>query len=77
MEGLAKTPKITKGVGKRIKARRLELGLSQADFASQLGFTQPYLSTMENGLKQPSVPILMAIAFRFGGDMQWWFRGRG
>lgn len=34
----------------RMKARRLELGYTQAELAAQIGVTQPRISVWENGL---------------------------
>ena len=38
---------IDKRIGKRIKERREELGLTQEQFAEKLGLTVNYISTVE------------------------------
>lgn len=48
-------------VGAKIKAFRQSLGLSQTDFARQLGLTQPSLSNLEKGNSLPSWETLQAL----------------
>ena len=48
-------------VGKRIRDRRLELGLSQRKI-SQPGTTYAYISRIESGDRSPSIEALIAIA---------------
>ena len=40
---------IDKRIGKRLKQRREELGLTQEDLAEKLGLTPNYISTVERG----------------------------
>lgn len=54
-------------VGRRIQARRLELGLTQAEVAA--GMLSPsYLSLVESGRRQPAESALEHIATRLGVD---------
>jgi transcriptional regulator with XRE-family HTH domain len=50
-----------KAVGKRIRARRLELGLSQRAI-SEPGTSYAYISRIEAGGRNPSIEALIAIA---------------
>ena len=50
-----------KAVNKRIRARRLELGLSQRAI-SQPGSSYAYVSRIESGNRSPSIEALIAIA---------------
>jgi transcriptional regulator with XRE-family HTH domain len=51
----------SKAVGKRIRARRLELGLSQRSIAEP-GTSYAYISRIEGGARNPSIEALIAIA---------------
>ena len=44
-----------------IKARRLELGLTQEDLAARCEIDRPYISLIEVGRKQPTVSVLYAL----------------
>ena len=44
---------IDKRVGKRIKQRREQLGLTQEQFAEKLGVATNYISTIERGASFP------------------------
>jgi tetratricopeptide (TPR) repeat protein len=57
-------------VGQRIRSRRLELGLSQADVAE--GMLSPsYVSLVESGRRQPAASALAHIAERLHIDMEY------
>jgi transcriptional regulator with XRE-family HTH domain len=53
--------KKSKAVGKRIRARRLELGLSQRAIGEK-GTSYAYISRIESGERSPSIEALIAIA---------------
>ena len=53
--------KKSKAVGKRIRERRLELGLSQRAIAGK-GTSYAYISRIESGNRSPSIEALIAIA---------------
>ena len=44
-----------------VKARRMELGLSQEELASRSELDRPFVSLIEVGRKQPSVSSLYAL----------------
>ena len=52
---------IDRRIGERIKQRREELGLTQEQFAEQLGLTTNYISTIERGASFPLYDKLVAI----------------
>ena len=53
-------------VGERIRARREELGLTQAQLADELGVTHQHVSGIESGISAPSLDLLVRIARRLG-----------
>lgn len=48
-------------MGLRIKLRRKELKIKQADFAETLGISNNHLSSIENGKQKPSLDIFVSI----------------
>ena len=52
---------IDKRIGRRIKERREELGMTQAEFAEKLGVAPNYISTVERGASFPRCENLIAI----------------
>ena len=52
---------IDKRIGRRIKERREQLGLTQAEFAEQLGVATNYISTIERGASFPRCEKLIAV----------------
>lgn len=49
-------------VGRNVRRIRLEKGLSQEQFAEASGFTQQYLSGLENGRRNPTIVTLYELA---------------
>lgn len=45
-----------------LQQRRADLGLSQEEMAARTGFHRTYLSLLERGLKNPSLPALLRLA---------------
>ncbi|MBT9495260.1 MAG: helix-turn-helix transcriptional regulator [Paucibacter sp.] len=45
-----------------VKARRLELQLTQEDLAGRCELDRPYISLIEVGRKQPTISVLFRIA---------------
>lgn len=64
-------------VGENIKARRLEMGLSQAGLAEALGVTAQAVSKWENGLSMPEPTKLPEIAELFGTSIDGIFSESG
>lgn len=53
-------------VGDNLKRVRLEKGLTQEELADVSGFTQQYLSTVENGHANPTIVTIYEIATAMG-----------
>ena len=49
-------------LGRAIKVRRTDLGMSRTELAERVGLSYPYLSEIENGKKRPSDRVLRALA---------------
>jgi transcriptional regulator with XRE-family HTH domain len=49
-------------IGKTIKDLRLKKGFNQGEFAEICGLSQPYLSLIEKGKKEPTLGLLKEIA---------------
>lgn len=47
-------------MGNRIKIRRKELRIKQAELAEQLNISNNHMSSIENGRQKPSLDILRA-----------------
>jgi transcriptional regulator with XRE-family HTH domain len=45
-----------------LKARRLQLGLTQEDLAGLIELDRPYITMLEAGRKQPTLSVLWRIA---------------
>lgn len=52
---------IDKRIGKRIKQRREQIGLTQEQFAEKLGVATNYISTIERGASFPRCERLISI----------------
>ena len=54
-------PKSLLPLGKAIRARRLELKLSQEELAERCGFDRTYISMLERGKRNPSLLNLLRL----------------
>ena len=63
-----------RAIGRRIRELR-GFDMTQADFARRIGVTQGYLSTLENGEKEPGSAVLLAIRQEFGKSVDWLLTG--
>lgn len=52
--------------GATIRALREAIGIRHADLAQAAGISPGYLTNIEKGIRQPSPPVLRAIADRLG-----------
>lgn len=57
-------------LGARIRQRRLELGMTQAELGSP-EYTKSYISQVEKGLIWPSLPAMIHIAQRLQRPIDW------
>lgn len=55
-------PSPTETIGQRLRARRVELGLTLAQVAEQAGLSLPYVSNLERGRGNPTLDALTALA---------------
>jgi transcriptional regulator with XRE-family HTH domain len=62
-------------VGERIRARRLELGLSQRELSAP-GVSYAYISRIEAGFRRPSVKALRKLAPKLEVSVHWLETGR-
>jgi transcriptional regulator with XRE-family HTH domain len=60
----------TISVGERLRARRLELGLSQAALAEP-GITVAHICRIEQGLRNPSLRALRKLGPKLGVSVAW------
>lgn len=71
------TEKLASDTAKRIFYARKAKGLTQKDFANDIGISQSSLSEIENGKFPPSLPIILAIAYRYSISEHWLLTGKG
>ena len=62
-------------VGERIRTRREELGLTQAQLADELGVTHQHVSEIESGASAPSLDLLVRVARRLGDSTDFLLTG--
>ena len=65
------------GVGKRVKAIRLDRKLNQTEFGKPLSVSQNYLSSMESGEKPFTDKIIKLICLIYGVSEDWLRTGQG
>jgi transcriptional regulator with XRE-family HTH domain len=53
-------------VGDNVRKVRLKRGLTQERFAEKSGFSQQYLSSLENGRRNPSIVTIYELATALG-----------
>lgn len=61
-------------IGKRVRARRLVLGLSQDNLAAALGVTQQQVKNYERGTSKVSASRLYALSNILDVPLEWFFR---
>ena len=64
-------------VGKRIKAIRKELGLTQKDFGVQIGIASNTITGYETGVRVPSPQVIRSICREFNVNEEWLSTGQG
>jgi transcriptional regulator with XRE-family HTH domain len=63
--------------GPVLRARRLELGLSQQELAERSGVPQMTISTTERGMNMPRVDIMLKLCLGLGLSPDWVFQEAG
>lgn len=61
----------------RIRKIRKDAGLTQTKFGSMVGVGQAAVTNWENGLYEPSAPVLETICTKFGVHREWLEFGTG
>lgn len=61
----------------RLKTIRKELGISQKDMASSLGFKQSYYSDVENGKRNVTGKVIESLQKKFNVSSDWILTGNG
>ncbi|WP_163327598.1 helix-turn-helix domain-containing protein [Desulfurobacterium thermolithotrophum] len=64
-------------LGKRIKQIRMSKGLTQREFADELGVSTRAVQEWEAGRRTPSEPVLRQIEVTFSVNPEWLRHGRG
>ncbi|WP_405898237.1 helix-turn-helix domain-containing protein [Streptomyces sp. NBC_00727] len=60
---------LARELGRLVRDRRIELGLSQAEVAERCGMKQPQISRFEAGGTMPTLPLLGRLADALGADL--------
>ena len=58
----SRNPDLIQAFASAIKARRLELGMTQEALAAEIELDRPFITLMESGVKQPSLSVLWRLA---------------
>lgn len=64
-------------IGERIKAVRIDKGLTQEEFARQIGFQRSAISSMESSARGVTTQTCLAISKAFGVSPSWLRDGEG
>lgn len=64
-------------IGERIIKLRKTLGLTQTEFAQELGITQQFVSQIEKGVREASEQLLKHLCDRYNTTMLWLVKGEG
>ena len=62
--------RLQKKIGRRLKARRLELRLSQERIAKACKLSPSYLSQLEAGLRNPTIDVLYRVGKVLGVTLE-------
>ncbi|MFJ1644238.1 helix-turn-helix domain-containing protein [Streptomyces sp. NPDC088258] len=60
---------LARELGQLVQARRIQLGLSQAELAERCGMKQPWICRFEGGGTVPTLPLLIRLAHALGADL--------
>jgi putative transcriptional regulator len=61
---------MSEALGNRLKARRAELGLTQAELAERCGVTRKTVNTVENGVFVPSTLLALKLSAALGEPVE-------
>lgn len=71
---MEKRKNITVNFGQRVKALRLQAGLSQEAFADKCGLDRTYISGIERGVRNPTLEVIGVIADGLGIELDILFK---
>jgi addiction module HigA family antidote len=63
-------------IGTHLRAKREELGVSQAELAKELGVTRQHVSRIELGQVVLTLPMLLKLSRLLGVSTEWFLTGR-
>lgn len=67
-----------KTIGERVRARRLQLEITQAELGRRADYSRQTINTIECGfVEHPSIPTVAAIAKALMVDFEWLATGEG
>lgn len=64
-------------IGNRIAYIRSCSHFNQTKFSDSIGISRSFLSELESGITKPSMPILLAIEYKYGYLLEWILTGDG
>jgi len=64
-------------IGNRIAYIRSWSHFNQTKFSNSIGISRSFLSELESGITKPSMPILLAIEYKYGYLWEWILTGDG
>lgn len=65
------------GIRERVIELREELGLSQAEFGRRIGYSDPYISQIERGIRPINLRFFNAVISGFDVSTNWLKNGAG
>ncbi len=68
-----KIPDVSPDIGHAVRAYRIARGIEQEELANKIGYTQGYISKIENGAINPSLKALKKIAKALGLEAEGFF----
>lgn len=71
---MEKRKDITVNFGQRVKALRLQAGLSQEAFADKCSLDRTYISGIERGVRNPTLEVIGVIADGLGIELNILFK---
>ena len=66
-----------KAIGSQIRSLREELGLTQEEFANEVGVNKKAISFVENGHRKPSQEVLSMMSHKYKKNLEWVSTGKG
>jgi len=77
VQEIQQIPKGIEGIGSRLLSLIRQMGLSQSQFANEVGVSTGYISDIVNGNKTPGLEFLISVSEKFAIDIGWLISGAG